>query len=103
MCPLLESLWPIIVGIRDIFSISPKVGNPVASILKSNVQGILALIVLNPFSNFLGSLDPVKYSDRLDLHSLNPASSVSLQVHLETLKLNPSHSLNFRGRLAPPR
>ena len=33
---------------------SPKVGNPVASILRSNVQGIADLFVLNAVSNFLG-------------------------------------------------
>ena len=33
---------------------SPKVGNPIASILKSKVYGIPALFVLNPVSNFLG-------------------------------------------------
>ena len=37
-----------------IYSRSPKVGNPIASILKSNVLGIPALVVLNPVSNFLG-------------------------------------------------
>ena len=37
------------------YSRSPKVGNPIASILKSNVYGIPALIVLNPVFNFLGS------------------------------------------------
>ena len=37
-----------------IYSKSPKVGNPIASILKSNVQGIPALIVLNAVSNFFG-------------------------------------------------
>ena len=33
---------------------SPKVGNPVASILKSTVEGIPALFGLNPVSNFMG-------------------------------------------------
>ena len=37
------------------YSRSPKVGNPVASILKSHVQGIPALFGLNPVSNFMGS------------------------------------------------
>ena len=36
------------------YSRSPKVGNPIASILKSNVQGIPALFGLNPVSNFMG-------------------------------------------------
>ena len=36
------------------YSRSPKIGNPIASILKSHVWGIPALIVLNPVSNFLG-------------------------------------------------
>ena len=36
------------------YSRSPKLGNPIASILKSNARGIPALIVLNPVSNFLG-------------------------------------------------
>ena len=36
------------------YSRSPKVGNPIASILKSHAKGIPALIVLNPVSNFLG-------------------------------------------------
>ena len=33
---------------------SLKVGNPIASILKSNVKGIPALFGLNPASNFMG-------------------------------------------------
>ena len=37
-----------------VYSRSPKVGNPMASILKSSVYGIPALFVLNPVSNFLG-------------------------------------------------
>ena len=36
------------------YSRSPKVGNPIASILKSNVKGILGLFGLNPVSNFMG-------------------------------------------------
>ena len=35
------------------YSRSPKVGNPIASIPKSNVQGIPALFGLNPVSNFM--------------------------------------------------
>ena len=35
------------------YSRSPIVGNPIASILKSNAKGIPALFVLNPVSNFL--------------------------------------------------
>ena len=41
--------------ITVVYSRSPKVGNPIASILKSNVKGILALFVLNLVSNFWGS------------------------------------------------
>ena len=37
-----------------LYSRSPKVGNPIASILKSNVKGIPALFGLNPVSNFTG-------------------------------------------------
>ena len=37
-----------------VYSRSQKVGNSIASILKSNVQGILALFGLNPVSNFMG-------------------------------------------------
>ena len=40
--------------IQGLYSGSPKVGNPIASILKSDVKGIPALIVLSPVSNFLG-------------------------------------------------
>ena len=36
------------------YSRSPKVGNPMASILKSKVKGIPALFGLIPVSNFLG-------------------------------------------------
>ena len=36
------------------YSRSLKVGNPIASILKSNVWGIPALFGLNPVSNFMG-------------------------------------------------
>ena len=36
------------------YSKSPKVGNPIASILKSNVKGIPALFGLNPVFNFMG-------------------------------------------------
>ena len=32
---------------------SPKAGNPIASVLKSNVKGIPALFGLNPVSNFM--------------------------------------------------
>ena len=37
-----------------IYSRSPKVGNPIASILRTNVYGIPALFGLNPVSNFKG-------------------------------------------------
>ena len=40
--------------LQELYSRSPKVGNPIASILKSNVQGIPALFGLNPVSNFMG-------------------------------------------------
>ena len=37
----------------------PKVGNPIASIFKSNAQIIPTLCILNPVSNFLGfALNP---------------------------------------------
>ena len=36
------------------YSRSRKVGNPIASIVKSNAQGIPALFDLNPVSNFMG-------------------------------------------------
>ena len=36
------------------YSRSQKVGNPIASILKSNVYGIPTLFGLNPVSNFMG-------------------------------------------------
>ena len=36
-----------------VYSRSPKVGNLVALILKSNVEGIPALFGLNPVSNFM--------------------------------------------------
>ena len=36
------------------YSRSPKVGNPIASILKSTVEGIPALFGLYPVSNFMG-------------------------------------------------
>ena len=39
-------------GSIDRYSRSPKVGSPIAAILKSNVSGIPALFVLNPVSNF---------------------------------------------------
>ena len=39
---------------RYLYSRSPKVGNPIASTLKSNVWGIPALFGLNPVSNFMG-------------------------------------------------
>ena len=38
-----------------LYSRSPKVGNPIASIPNGNVQGIPALFGLNPVSNFIGS------------------------------------------------
>ena len=46
-----HTAWDLGLG----YSLSPKVGNPIASSLKSNVWGIPALIGLNPVSNFLGS------------------------------------------------
>ena len=36
------------------YSRSPTVGNPIASILTSSVWGIPALVVLSPVSNLLG-------------------------------------------------
>ena len=42
------------VLILDVYSRSPKVGNPIASILKTNVWGIPALFGLHPVSNFMG-------------------------------------------------
>ena len=39
---------------KPLYSRSPKVGNPIASILKSNVWGIPALFDLYPVSNFMG-------------------------------------------------
>ena len=36
------------------YSRSPKVGNPIAPIHKSNAKGIPALFGLNPVSNFMG-------------------------------------------------
>ena len=39
-----------------LYSRSLKVGNPIASILKSNVEGIPARYVLNPFPTFWGLL-----------------------------------------------
>ena len=45
---------PLKVPAVEPYSRSPKVGNPTASILQSNVKGILALFVLNPVSNVLG-------------------------------------------------
>ena len=41
-------------GYLGVYSGSPKVGNPTASILESKVSGVLALFVLNPVSIFLG-------------------------------------------------
>ena len=38
----------------SMYSKSPKVGNPIASILKGNVKGIPALFGLNPVSNSIG-------------------------------------------------
>ena len=38
----------------NLYSRSPKVGNPIASILKNNVLGLPALFGLNPVSNFMG-------------------------------------------------
>ena len=38
----------------NVYSRSPRVGNPIASILKSNVKVIPALFDLNPASNFMG-------------------------------------------------
>ena len=56
--PTTEILNPLIDPERQAspYSRSPTVGNPIASIPKSQVQGICipALIVLNPVSNFCG-------------------------------------------------
>ena len=46
----MHKLYTCILSTHD--SRSPKVGNPVASILQSNVEGIPALNVTNPASNF---------------------------------------------------
>ena len=46
---------------------SPKVGNPIASILKSHVYRIPALIVLNPVSSFFGFTILVHGWDRIEI------------------------------------
>ena len=53
MISLCSSLYNVDV-LGFIYSRSPKVENPIASILKSHLWGIPALSVLNPVSNFLG-------------------------------------------------
>ena len=42
------------MNLLSTYSRSPKVGNPIASILNSNEKGIPALFGLNPVSNFMG-------------------------------------------------
>ena len=44
----------VLLGGIGLYSRSPKVGNPTASVLKSAVQGIPAPFVLNPASDILG-------------------------------------------------
>ena len=46
------------------YSRSPKAGNPIASILKSNVLGFPALFGLNPASNFMGFTVGENISDK---------------------------------------
>ena len=43
------------LNFKGVYSRSQKVGNLIASILKSNVEGIPALFGLNPVSNFWAS------------------------------------------------
>ena len=47
--------YPASGSLREHYSRSLKVGNQMASILKSNVKGITALFGLNPVSNFFGA------------------------------------------------
>ena len=49
---------------------SPQAGNPIASILKSNVYGIPALAVLNPVSNLFGVYHSVR---KISLSSSTPS------------------------------
>ena len=55
----LQSSTDLTIQVEKPYSRSPKVENPIASILKSNVKGIPALFGLNPVSNFMGfTLNP---------------------------------------------
>ena len=45
-------ILPLYKYTTDNYGKSPKLGNPIARILKSNVQGFPALFCLNPVSNF---------------------------------------------------
>ena len=57
-----------------LYSRSQKIGNPIASILKSNVKGISALFGLSPVSNFMGfTVDP---------RNPKPEALETLNVHL---------------------
>ena len=63
------------------YSRSPKVGNPIASILESNVYGISALFGLNPVSNFMGS---TIVGVEASFHSTAQLKTQDRPVHPET-------------------
>ena len=69
------------MGPQEVCSRSPKVGNPIASILKSNVEGIPALFGLTPVSNFVGfTVKGLRIHGRLQSSSFECLSSVGCDV-----------------------
>ena len=82
--------FPNLSSPREAYSRSQKVGNPIASILKSNVWGIPALFGLNPVSNFMGFTvnTPRPLSDLLEPWALNP-HTLNLNWNPEPETLNP--------------
>ena len=75
---------------------SPKVGNPIASNRKSNVEGIPALFGLNPVSNFMGFTVNSLVSSQGALSSRVWAQG--LPEPTRTCSLYPMNSMRFINR-----
>ena len=82
------------------YSRSLKVGNPIASILKSNAQGIPALVVLNPVSKVLGPAIPCSCS-RLSILEASMLKGVFRQLHSKYLHSVLTKALHRNPSLKP--
>ena len=81
--------------LRALYSRSPQVGSPVASILQTHISGIPTLLVLNPVSNFLRV---TRSSMGFSPKSVVPAAPVRYRKSGGIPQETPTHILlGFRG------